>query len=218
MISLLYWFKMVSWNWSRTESHDLIIKIKILCFNFIDNLIKGKANKSVTYKKELTSSLMKWKIFSVKEWGILSKITMIFLLLFKKISLLFIKTFGALTAQININSKYCLVLNTQMEPNYHLIYGSFKGFVDNSILKFVFCWMLVPNQVRKEFYDICNPFKTKILVESLGLWVLMLIFSLNKVKNNKKKDFLRTVFSQYKKPSSSSISYLILLIRDSKVC
>jgi len=52
-----------------------------------------------------------------------------------------------------------------MEPNYLLIYGSFKVFADNSTLKFAFCSMLVPNLLNLEFWNISKLLQIKMLVE-----------------------------------------------------
>lgn len=75
-----------------------------------------------------------------------------------------IKIYGVQSQMININLKLSAVLNIQMVLNYHHIYGSFKGFVDNLLHKFVSYWMLVRNQDQKEYLDFYKHFKIKILV------------------------------------------------------
>lgn len=85
--SVLFSFKMVSLNSSKTKKDDFSIREKILSSSSTNKWIRKKEKANVNFKTELTSFLTVSTPFKEKAYPKVSRATVISLPIFKKISL-----------------------------------------------------------------------------------------------------------------------------------
>lgn len=171
MISLWFWSKTGFWSWCKTEWGGLMWRSSTRWLSSTGSWTAEKARKNVSWMKGSTSFWIKWKTF--KERGCLTLLKTITTspLLSKKTFPSYTKTSGVPTLTIPTNSRLSAALNTLTEPSFLRICGSSKAFAGSSILKSVFCWTLVPNPLKTEFWSIYKHLLMNMWVEWLALWV-----------------------------------------------